>query len=70
MATGLHIIKSQISSTKFQINLKFQYSMSKTLLSFASQPFTSPGQRANMPVGLTTTGAGVWDFEFDSLGFI
>jgi len=44
--------------------------MSKTSPSIASQCFANPGQLVMMPLGLTTNGALVWNFEFGSLGFV
>ena len=62
--------KSQTSSTKIQINLKSQYSMSKTFPSIVSHCFVNPGQPLMMPLGLTTSGTFVWNFEFGSLCFV
>ena len=55
-------IKSQISSTKLQINHKFQYSMTKASTTVVSNRFTSPG----LPVmlQLDTTAEGLIRFEF------
>ena len=63
-------IKSQISSTKLQINLKFQYSMTKTFTAVDSHRLPNPGLPVMMPLGITVKGLFVWNFEFESLGFV
>jgi hypothetical protein len=42
-------LKSQISSTKLQINLKFQYSMTKTFTAAVSHHFAKMGLSVMMP---------------------
>jgi hypothetical protein len=66
----LFALKSQISSTKLQINLKFQYSMTKTGTTVASNRFTNPGLPVMMPLSKTLEVFLVWNFEFESLGFV
>ncbi len=62
--------KSQISSTKLQTNLKFQYSMTKTFTSVESHRFANPGVPVMMRLGTTEDGSFVWNFEIRSLGFV
>ena len=61
-------IKSQISSTKLQINLKFKYSMTKTSATVVSNRFANPVSRDDSD-GPTVDGSFVWVFEFGSLRF-
>jgi hypothetical protein len=58
------LAKSQTSSTKLQINSKFQYSMSKTFPSIALHRFANQGHLVMMPLGITNSGTFVWNFEF------
>jgi hypothetical protein len=44
--------------------------MSKTFPAIALHPFANPDQPVMMPLGLTTNGTLVWNFEFGSLGFV
>ena len=57
-------IKYQISSTKLQINLKFQYSMTKTFTTVVLIDLPMM-----MPLSTTVDGS-FWNFEFRSLGFV
>jgi hypothetical protein len=65
--------KSQISSTKLQmvrqahhpepsrrVNLKFQYSMTKTFPTVVSHRFANPGLPVMMPLGTTVDESFVW----------
>ncbi|UCD81563.1 MAG: hypothetical protein JSW26_09120, partial [Desulfobacterales bacterium] len=63
-------IKSQISSTKLQINLKSQYSMTKTFPKIAARHDLKSGEPGIMPLGAMADGSSVWIFEFGSLGFV
>jgi len=47
-------IKSQISSSKLQINLKLQYSMTKTFTAIVSLRFANPGLPVMKPLGANT----------------
>ena len=49
-------VKSQISSIKLQINLNFQYSMTKTFTIVVSHRFANPGVPVMMPLGTTVDG--------------
>jgi hypothetical protein len=64
------LLKSQNSSTKLQINLNFQYPMTKTLTTVKSHHFVDPGLSVIMPVDKVLDGSFVSNFEFGSLGFI
>jgi hypothetical protein len=63
-------IKSQISSTKLQINLKSQCSMTKTFIRFVSHILAY----LNLPVmifwGTVVDGFFVLNFEFGKLEFV
>ena len=63
-------IKSQISSTKSQINHKFQYSMTKASATVVSNPFTSPGLPVMIQLDTTLEGLFVLNFKFGSLGIV
>ncbi len=63
------LAKSQTSSTKLQINSKFQYSMSKTFPSIALHRFANQGHLVMMPLGITNSGTFVWNFEFGAWNF-
>jgi hypothetical protein len=57
-------IKSQMKSTKLQINLKLQNSMTKTLTAvkwYGRENFCPPKL---MPLGTNAGGSFVWNFEF------
>jgi len=64
------MIKSQISSTKLQINLKFQYSMTKTFARIAARGDIKSGEPGMMPLRAMTGRSFVWIFEFGLLGFV
>jgi hypothetical protein len=53
-------IKSQISSTKLQINLKSQYSMTKTLAKIAARHDVKSGEPGTIPLGAMAGGSFVW----------
>jgi hypothetical protein len=61
--------KSQISSTKLQINHKSQYSMTKTFAKISARRDVKSGEPGKM-LGAMEDGAFVWIFEFGSLGFV
>jgi hypothetical protein len=61
-----HTIKSQISSTKLQINLKSQYSMTKTFAKIAARREVKSGEPGMMLLGAMADGSFVWIFEFRS----
>jgi hypothetical protein len=63
-------IKSQISSAKLQINLKSQYSMTKTFANIAARQDVKSGEPVMMPFGTMAEGSFVSIFEFGSLGFV
>jgi len=63
-------IKSQISSTKLQINLKSQYSMTKTFTKIAARHDVKSGEPGMLPLDAIADGSFVWIFEFGSLGFV
>jgi hypothetical protein len=63
-------LKSQNPSTKFQINLKFQYPMTKTSAEVPRRCQGNLGLLSNLPFGTNTIGACVCNFEFGSLGFV
>ncbi len=52
-----------------QVDLKFQYSMTKTFTTVISHRLANPGLPVMMPWGFTVNGSFVWNFEFGSLGF-
>ena len=62
--------KTQTTSTKLQINLKFQYPMIKTFTVLVSHYITNPDPPVMMLLGTTVDGSFVLNFEFKSLGFI
>jgi len=64
MINGVPEGKFQISSTKSQINHKFQYPMTKTLTSVVSHRFAHQSRTA-VALGTTADGSLVWNFEFD-----
>jgi len=53
------MMKSQISSTKLQINLKSQYSMTKTFTKIAARRDIKSGEQG-MPLGAMADGSFVW----------
>jgi hypothetical protein len=53
-------IKSQISSTKLQINLKSQYSVTKTFGKIATRYDVKSGKPGMMPLVATTDATFVW----------
>jgi uncharacterized membrane protein len=63
-------IKSQISSTKLQINLKLQYSMTKTFITVLLHRFANPGPPVMMLLSTSVISLYIWNFEFGSLGFV
>jgi hypothetical protein len=63
-------IKSQFSSIKLQIILKFQYSMTKTITTVDSHNFANPGLPVMIPLSALVNGSYVWNFEFGLLGFV
>jgi hypothetical protein len=77
MLLGIHkrlnnTIKTQISSTKLQINFKFQYTMTKakTFTTVQSYRLEKPGLSVMMPMSTTVGRLSVWNFEFGSLKFV
>jgi hypothetical protein len=44
--------------------------MPKTFPEIASHRSVNPGQPMMMPLGLTTIGTFVWNFDFGTLGFV
>jgi hypothetical protein len=62
--------KSQISSTKLQINLKFQYPMTKTFHAVVPYRGISLCPLVIMPFGTNAGESCVWNFEFGSLEFV
>jgi len=50
-------IKSQISSTKIQINLKLKYSMTKTIPTIGSHPFANSDKPVMIPMDMMTVGS-------------
>jgi hypothetical protein len=65
-----NIFKSQIQSTKLQINLKFQYSMTKTFSAGVAFRCTNLCSPVIVPFCINACGAPVWSFGFGSLGFV
>jgi len=63
-------LKSQIPSTKFQINLKFQFPMTKTFIAVVSHRCTNFRLSNILQFGTNVGGSAVWNFEFDSLRFV
>jgi hypothetical protein len=63
-------IKSQIPSTKLQINLKSQFPMTKTPTAVGLWCFTNLCPPVMMSFGIEDGGAWVWNFEFGSLEFV
>jgi hypothetical protein len=61
-AVSYNIIKSQISSTKLQINLKSQYSMTKTFTKIAARRDVKSGEPGMVPFGATADGSFVLIF--------
>jgi len=59
-------VKSQISSTKLQINLKSQSSMTKTFVKIAACRAIKSGAPGIMPLGATASRSFIWNFEFGS----
>jgi len=57
-------IKSQISSTKFQINLKSQYSMTKTFAKIAARREVKSGEPGMMALGATADGSLIPRLDF------
>ncbi len=53
-----------------RVNLKLQYSMTKTFTTVVSHRFANIGLSVMMPLGTTVDKSFVWNFEFGSLGFI
>jgi hypothetical protein len=64
------ILKFQIPSTKLQINLKFQYPMTKTFSAIGPYLYPSYCLLLIMPFGTNTGGSSVLNFEFGSLEFV
>jgi hypothetical protein len=62
--------KFQISSTKFQINHKFQYPMTKTLTEVVLHLFENPALPMMIYLGTTVKGLFFRNFEFGLLGFV
>jgi hypothetical protein len=63
-------LKSQIPSTKSQINLKFQFSMTQTFGAVVAYRCLNLGCPLMMPFHTNTGESGVWNFEFRSLEFV
>ena len=63
-------IKSQISSTKLQINLKFQDSMTKIFVAVVPYRFGNFDPPVVIPFGTKVRESCVWNFEFGSLEFV
>ena len=61
-----NIMKSQISSTKFQINLKSQYSMTKAIIKTPARRDVKSGEAGMVPLDTMADGSFVWIFEFGS----
>jgi len=57
-------IKFQISSTKLQINLKSQYSMTQTFTNIAARHDVKSGEPGKMLLSAMPGGSSVWIFEF------
>ena len=62
--------KSQISSTKLQINLKSQYSMIKTYAKIKARNDVKSGEPGMMALAAMADGSFDRIFEFGSLGFV
>jgi hypothetical protein len=63
-------IKSQITSTKSQINLKYQYSMTKTSTTIGSYHCANPDWQAMLILDKSGDGSIACNFEFGSLEFV
>ena len=63
-------LKFQNSSTKFQINLKFQYPMTKTFTAVVPYRCTQLYPSVTLPFGSEVGVLPVWNFEFWSLEFV
>jgi hypothetical protein len=63
-------LKFQISSTKLQINSKFQYPMTKTFTAVVPYRCTNLCPPMIMPFGTNAGGSSVWNFKFGSLEFV
>jgi hypothetical protein len=61
-------MKSQITSTKLQINLKFQYSMTKTCT--VAETHRKTDLRVKKLLDTTVKRTIVWNFGFGLLGFV
>jgi len=53
-----------------RVNLKFQYSMTKTFTTLLTRSFAKPGLSVMIQVGTTLAESFVWNFEFRSLEFV
>jgi hypothetical protein len=60
-------VKSQITNTKLQINLKLQNSMTQTFSAVVSIGFANPDLLKIMPLGISGNGLLIWNFEFSIL---
>jgi hypothetical protein len=62
--------KNQFPSTKLQINLKFQYLMTKTFTAVTLYHFGNLCLPIQMRSGTNACVSGVWEFEFWLLAFV
>ena len=56
--------KLQNSNPKIQINLKYQYSMTKTFTTVVAHHFAKPAVPMTIPLGAKCDISSVWRFEF------
>jgi hypothetical protein len=70
LVKSLNPIKSQISSTKLQTNLKSQYSMTKTFAKIAAHKDAKSGEPGMLRLDAIAGAPFVCIFEFGSLGFV